>query len=209
MEDINKKIGLKSELLRKAIHLSSIIIPISYYFLEKNFLLLIVGIGTALMVLLDVFRKIYPVVNNFYIKVLGIVLRKNEINAEDHFLTGGTYYALGVFLALVLFQKEIAAPAIMIMIVCDTSAALFGKTMGKHKIGNKTIEGSVAFFLVGLLIIFLTPKITNEISEYIYAVIALLIAAVIEATPIKIDDNISIPLSFGIVYTIFLYLFLL
>lgn len=205
MEDKNHQIGLKNELLRKAIHLSSVVIPISYYFLEKNILLIVVGAGTVFMILLDIFRKYFPSVNDFYVKVMGFVLRKKEINVKEHFLTGGTYYAIGVFLTILLFKREIASPAIMIMIICDTFAALVGKKFGKHNFWNKTLEGSLTFFIIGVAIVMLTPKVTSNYLEYAYAIIALLIATVIEALPFELDDNITIPVSFGIIYTIFLY----
>lgn len=205
MEDKNEQIGLKNELLRKAIHLCSIVIPISYYYLERNILLIVVGAGTLFMILLDISRKILPIVDKFYVKIMGIVLRKKEVNVKEHFLTGGTYYAIGVFLPILLFRKEIAAQAIMIMIICDTFAALIGKKFGKFTVGNKTLEGSITFFLLGVAIVLLTPKITTNYFEYIYALIALFIATIIESLPFEIDDNISVPLSFGIVYSIFLY----
>jgi dolichol kinase len=205
LEDKNNKIGLKNELLRKAIHLSSVIIPISYYYIENNILLIVVGTGTLFMILLDVFRKIFPTVNEYYVKVIGFVLRKKEVNVKEHILTGGTYYAIGIFLPLLLFEREIASTAILIMIICDSFAALIGKKFGKHGLWNKTIEGSITFFIVGLIIVILTPKVTNSHTEYIYAIIALLIATLIEALPFEIDDNITIPVSFGIIYTIFLY----
>jgi dolichol kinase len=205
LEDIKEQIGLKNELLRKAIHMSSIVIPLSYYFLERNLLLIIVGAGTAFMILLDIFRKIIPVVNKFYVNVMGFVLRKKEIDVKEHFFTGGTYYAIGVFLPILLFKREIAAPAIMIMIICDSFAAIIGKKFGKHTFGNKSLEGSLVFFITGIAIVLLTPKITGNLLEYIYALVALFIATIVEALPFKIDDNIAIPLTFGIVYTLFLY----
>lgn len=157
------------------------------------------------MILLDVFRKMFPAVDNFYVKIMGFVLRKKELNVKEHFLTGGTYYAIGVFLPLVLFVREIAASAILIMIVCDTFAALVGKKFGKHYLWNKSVEGSVTFFVLGLLIVVLTPKVTADFVEYVYAAAALAVATVVEALPYEIDDNISVPLSFGIIYSIFLY----
>jgi dolichol kinase len=205
LETKNEQIGLKNELLRKVIHLSSVIIPISYYFLEKNFLLILVGVGTVFMILLDLFRKFIPAVNNFYVKVMGIVLRHYEVDIRKHFFTGGTFYAIGFFLTLLLFNKYIAIPAIMIMIVCDTFAALIGRRFGKHRIWNKTLEGSLAFFVAGLIIIFITPKVTGNYLEYFIAVVALSVVTLIEAMPVKIDDNVSIPVSFGIIYTLLLY----
>lgn len=205
MEDKNHQIGLKNELQRKAIHLCSVIIPVSYYFLERNFLLVVVGAGTAFMILLDVFRKLFPAVDNFYVKIMGFVLRKKELNVKEHYLTGGTYYAIGVFLPLILFVREIAASAILIMIISDTFAALVGKKFGKHNLWNKSVEGSITFFILGMLIVFLTPKVSANYLEYVYAAVALAVATVIEALPFEIDDNISVPLSFGIIYSIFLY----
>jgi dolichol kinase len=207
LEDKNHQIGLKNELLRKAIHLGSVVIPISYYFIEKNIVLIVVGIGTVLMILLDLFRKISPGLNNFYTKILGIVLRRNEFDTNKHFFTGGTFYAIGMFLTLLFFKREIAAPALLIMILCDTVAALIGKKFGKHNLWNKSIEGSSAFFATGLIIVFVTPKITTGFNEYIFAVIALFVTTIIEALPVEIDDNISIPVSFGIIYTLLLYFF--
>lgn len=205
MEDKNHQIGLKNEMLRKAIHLSSVIIPIFYYFLEKNILLIVVSIGTVFMILLDLFRKIIPAVNDFYVKVMGIVLRKYEVDVKKHFLTGGTYYAIGIFLTILLFKREVAASAILIMIICDTFAALVGKKFGKHNFWNKTIEGSLTFFILGVVIVLLTPKVTTNYLEYVYVIIALLITTIIEALPFEFDDNITIPISFGIIYTLFLY----
>lgn len=157
------------------------------------------------MIFLDVFRKLFPGVNDFYVKVLGSVLRKKEFNVKEHFLTGGTYYAIGVFLPILLFEKEIASQAILIMIICDTFAALIGKKFGVHRFWNKSLEGSVSFFLFGIVIVLLTPKVTATRWEYFYATIALSITTVIEALPFEIDDNISIPVSFGIIYSIFIY----
>jgi dolichol kinase len=205
LEDKNKQIGLKNELLRKAIHLSSVVIPISYYYLEKNIVLTIVSIGTVFMILLDIFRKIIPAVNNFYVKMMGKVLRNYEVDVKKHFLTGGTYYAIGIFLTVLLFKREVAATAILIMIICDTFAALIGKKFGKHSLWNKTIEGTVTFFICGIVIILLTPKVTTNYLEYVYALIALSVATFMEALPVEWDDNITIPISFGIIYTIFLY----
>jgi dolichol kinase len=205
LEDKNEQIGLKNELLRKAIHLCSVIIPISYYFIEKNILLIIVGIGMVFMISVDLIRKVSTGFNAFYTKVIGFVLRKHEFDVRKHFFTGGTNYTIGIFLGLLLFKREVAAPAILIMILSDTFAAIVGKKIGKHSLWNKTIEGSITFFMVGIIIVFLTPKVTPNYFEYIYALIALLITTIVEALPFDFDDNITIPLTFGIIYTIFLY----
>ncbi len=98
--------------------------------------------------------------------------------------------------------------AIFIMTICDTMAALVGKHFGKISYGNKTLEGTLTFFLSGAIIIFLTPKITGTAIEYFFAFIALLLASVVEFLPVKIDDNISVPIVFSVVYYVLFKIFL-
>ena len=84
---------------------------------------------------------------------------------------------------------------------------MIGRKFGKHNLWNKSYEGSIAFFIIGLAIVFLTPKITTGINEYIIAISALFFTTVVEALPVEIDDNLSIPITFGIIYTLLFYLF--
>lgn len=205
MEDKNNQIGLRNELYRKAIHLCSVVIPISYYYLDKNLILIVTGIATVLMIGMELLRKVSPGFDRFYLSVLGKALRKNELDVKKHIFTGGTYYIMGIFLAVLLFKREIASPAIMIMILSDTGAALVGKRFGKINFWNKTLEGSITFFVIGLGIVFLTPKITSSHYEYLIAVASLLLTTFWEALPTNIDDNLSIPVVFGIIYTILFY----
>jgi len=94
------------------------------------------------------------------------------------------------------------------MIICDTAAAIIGKSFGKHFIKNKTFEGSAAFLLSGFIVILLTPKITNAISEYYIGFLAILLTTLVELIPLRFDDNIIIPVFFGLVYTGAMKLFL-
>ncbi|MFA6542202.1 MAG: dolichol kinase, partial [Bacteroidota bacterium] len=60
-------------------------------------------------------------------------------------------------------------------------------------------EGSVAFFVFGLVVVLLTPKAMYAFPEYLIGGIAAAVGAVVEATSWRIDDNLSIPLSVGVV----------
>ena len=73
----------------------------------------------------------------------------------------------------------------------DTSAALMGRKYGKTFIGNKTLEGSCAFFISCIIAsMLLTP------TSLIVAMVASFIATLIELKNIyNINDNLTIPIS--------------
>jgi dolichol kinase len=48
-----------------------------------------------------------------------------------------------------------------------------------------------------MLVVLVAPKIDRLPMEYIIGFIAAAIGAVVEALPIKIDDNLTVPLSVG------------
>jgi glycerol-3-phosphate acyltransferase PlsY len=67
-----------------------------------------------------------------------------------------------------------------------------GKGIGRVRILGKTLEGSIAFFFTALLIVWIYPNL-NRFSGGLAA----LGATVIEILPIKVNDNLTIPLVAG------------
>ena len=126
----------------------------------------------------------------FLKKRLRAQLREDE---RKKGLTGATYLFLSMSITIFIFEKNIAVPALLILTLADSFAAIIGKLKGKHKFLCKSIEGSITFFLfvLGILCIFV-PEIGITII-----VIALLIT-IVEALPIPINDNILIPIFAGI-----------
>ena len=202
MEEIKDKISYGNELLRKGIHLTSVVIPILIYILEKELIVYITLTAASLMILFDLLRKVSSGFNKFYLMILHTVLRSRELDVKKHLFTGGTYYVIGIFLTVWIFPKEIAAVAIFIMILCDTAAALVGKKFGMHKIFDKSLEGSLSFLIIGIIIIAVTPRISQFPLEYLIAFIALILTTILELLPLKIDDNLSIPIFFSLVYVL-------
>jgi len=109
---------------------------------------------------------------------------------------------------VIIFSKPVAITSMLIIVFCDSAAAIVGKVYGKQSIGNRTLEGSAAFLITGVVVIFLTPKETIYVGEYYIALCTLLLTTAFELLPNKIDDNLSIPLFFGIVYTLLIKSFL-
>jgi dolichol kinase len=113
---------------------------------------------------------------------------------------------VSALLSVLFFPKVIAINAFAILIISDTTAALIGRRFGRHRFLAKSLEGSLAFFVSGVLVILVAPKIDQLPMEYIIGFIAAAIGTVMEALPLKIDDNILIPLSVGIsLWTLYIW----
>lgn len=191
------EISFLNELKRKAIHLFALIIPISYYFLPQSTALLLYIPVAVVSISIDIFRiKKYPLG-----RVLDWFLRPILRSHERRGFTGSSYILSAMVLSIIFFEKNIAVAVISFTIVGDIAAALVGRVFGKLKITNKkTLEGSSAFLFSCLLIIWAIPDFPFWIG-----VVGALVATVVEALPLPIDDNFTVPLFSGLVMEI-LYL---
>lgn len=208
MESI-KKIDLKNELFRKGIHLFSSVIPITYIFWgSREFFIWFLSVQTILMVAIDYYRFKHPGFQGFFMKIFGNILRSHEVGGKNTIFTGGTYLVFAFLICIIVFPKPVAVMSMLVLVFSDTFAAFSGKIFGKTKIGNKTLEGSIGFFISGMIIVLLTPKFTDTNSEVVIATITLFLTTAFELIPLKIDDNFTIPMFFGITYLILFNLFL-
>ena len=163
-------------------------------------MLWITGAAMFFMVSIDLIRLKDNFIHRLYLKIFEKILREHELYNNKTFFTGGTFLVVSSFFLILLFPKEIATLSIFVSVICDSSASLFGRYFGKIKIGSKSLEGSIAFVISGLILIFFTPKITVFFKEYIIAIVSLIITTLIDLIPLKIDDNLIIPFSFSVFY---------
>ena len=208
MEEVRNKISFASELKRKFIHISSSWISFAYLFLSKEVMIIILGVAFAGSLLFDILRYYSKWFDELYLKFLGDVLRSHELKLKNITFTGATYLMFAALLCVVIFPKEIAIAAILIMTIGDAVAAIVGKSFGKIKIFTKTVEGSVAFFIAGVIIVALTPKMTSDPNEFYIALAAVSFTTVIEILPLKLDDNITVPIAFSLAYLTLMKLFI-
>ncbi len=185
------------ELIRKSIHLTSISIPIIYFFTPRALALEILVPLTMCFLAVDIGRYYFPPVEVRFNRTFGWLLRKHESDREQKRLNGATYVLLAATLAVFAFPKLVAITSFSVLIICDLTAALIGKRFGKHRLFRKSVEGTVAFFLAGILVVVVLPKIEYAAMEYVIAIMAMTGGALVEALPIDIDDNISIPVTVG------------
>ena len=111
------------------------------------------------------------------------------------FATAPIFYALGIIFSLLFFPPNIAYTAIAVLTLGDGFASLFGKRFGKTRYSYnraKNLEGTIAGFIAALLgaLLFVNPT---------RALLGAIVGMTVETIPTPINDNLTIPLSVGIV----------
>lgn len=204
-------ISYNHEIYRKLIHLSSLWMPITIYFLNYNLSLILFSLIFILVFLSEILRLNSKSFNKIFNLFFKNILREHESNDNAKF-AGAFYVCLAVLIALILFPTIIAVSAISVMLICDTASALIGRKFGKNKILSKSLEGLFAFILSGYLTIFLIYYLTNQNNIFLFSgFLSVVFAGLIELISkdiLKTDDNLTIVLSSGIVMWILNYNFL-
>jgi len=139
----------------------------------------------------DIVRHHNRTIRGIYERYLiGTVIREKE----QYRFVGSTYFMVGTCLCIWLFDKAIAIVSLLVLIVSDTLAALVGSAIGRIPLfGVKTVEGSMAFLLSAVLIVFLYPGI-----PLLPGLAGAFLATLVESLPLGVDDNLLIPLVIGL-----------
>lgn len=197
-----------AEIIRKGIHLCSLAIPIIYSFVSRETALYLLAPVTAAFFLTDVARYTIPAVSRWYYRTFGSLLREHEQDHSARRFTGATNILLSAVVCVALFPKIITINAFAILIISDTTSALIGRRFGKRRFLAKSLEGTLAFFLSAVAVVLVAPKVEGSPTEYLIWIAGAAAGAVTEASGVKIDDNISVPLTIGVIlwglYWIFL-----
>ncbi len=187
-----------AEVMRKGIHLFSLLIPVLYYFMSKVTALQILIPLTLLFLLSDVARLFHPATGRLYARFFGFLLRSHERNDRGRRLTGATYVLLSATFCIIVFPKVIMLTAFAILIISDSAAALIGGKWGKHPFMQKSVEGTAAFLVTALIVVAVAPKVAYVPLEYVIGAVGAILGTFVEAMSIKIDDNVSIPISISV-----------
>jgi dolichol kinase len=151
-----------------------------------------------------------PLIQRMFYRISGAAMRPEE----EKKMTGATYMVAAAFICSVVF---IDRPYISFMVLCsfiwgDAAAALTGQSIGRIKIGKKSLEGSAGCFILCMtLFLALFPHVPHLLDNWNNHVsLAMTIAAslcitVMELFPITIvkkyviNDNLTVPVFTGIV----------
>jgi len=185
------------EVRRKVIHLSSIFIPLIFSYVSFTSFIILFCIIFGGWVFLDRQRRSKPQIEALLQRFLGDVFRPEEA----HSYSGATYLGLGVLLTTVFFEHKTAVMALTILAVCDSVASLVGAKYGHIKIGNKSLEGALGFFVSGLVVVCLFVWGFGYKAIFLWEnIFALAMATFAElySERLKINDNLLIPLVFSL-----------
>lgn len=196
----NSEISYSQELIRKGIHLFSLLIPICYYFLSRKTALSILIPLTVIAILIDIFSKKDNKFRYYFRKIFGNMLRSHEV-AGEHTLNGATWVLISACFCVLIFPKILTVTGFSILIISDISAALIGRKFGKRRIfEGKSLEGTTAFIISAFIVIFIIGQLVSApVVYYIFGCISSVVGGIAEASSRKmqIDDNLTIPISIG------------
>ena len=187
-----------NEIFRKLIHICSLAIPLTYFFLikDKNVMAAVLITLTLISILIEYFRlNRKGFVRIFFQKRLKSALRSNELKGN---LTGATWMLIGFTSSVIIFDFEVAVLALLFLSVGDAAAALVGRALPVGKIWGKSIFGTLSGFLV---CVFIGLTINNTLPAQII-IIGAISGMFIELIPLKINDNFSIPIFSGFIMQI-------
>jgi len=94
---------------------------------------------------------------------------------------------LGIFLSYLVFGKESTIVGVLLLAFGDAFAGLVGTLFGKKRVWGKSLEGSFAFFFSSFLVLLPIIGLRD-------ALIIALVGTLVELLPLKLDDNLTLPL---------------
>lgn len=185
---------MEKELWRQLIHASGVFIVFLSYFLPSTLLIILC---VAIVVFVEI---VFRLDHSYNIPFFSTILRQTKREDDER---GFIYFFIGIIITLYFFQFNIAIAnaAILILLFGDSASTLIGKWFGKIKLpfqSHKTLEGSLAFLLVGLMV-----SLTQ--IPIIPAFVGALAGTLTEAYS-PIDDNVPIPLVSAFVMSIIIYI---
>ena len=164
------------------------------WFVPRTAIILVMAALCAVFIVLEAVRLRNSVVNEWFFRWFGALLRQNERTS----FTGALFVLVASLLTFGLFSKEIAILSLAYLAVGDPAAAVVGKLVRGHKIFSKTLEGNLACLAACLAAGFSLKCLGLEVSP-VMIVAGSLAAAVIQALPLPVNDNLSIPLFSAVV----------
>jgi glycerol-3-phosphate acyltransferase PlsY len=164
-----------------------------FYFVDAQLGLLVIGIVSLIFIGLDIFRFLHKQTNVLLTEKTKAIFRKGE---EKKF-SSMTIFLISTFITLLFFEIEIAVTALIFLVFGDMFGKIFGLAYGRHKIFEKTLEGTFAY--IGSVILFGFILYTSLDIALIILIAGGIAAPIIELLPIGINDNFTVPILSGAV----------
>jgi glycerol-3-phosphate acyltransferase PlsY len=166
-----------------------------FEFMDHQLGLSVIGIVSLSFIALDIFRFLHKRTNILLTEKTTAIFRKGE---EKKFSTM-TIFLISTIIIMLLFEIEVAITSLIFLVFGDMYGKIFGLAYGRHKIFEKTLEGTLAFY--GSVIIFGYILYTTVNVPLLILISGGIAAPLIELLPIGINDNFTVPIISGAVMT--------
>ncbi len=175
--------GNRLELSRKLFHLSGLLLLLVPKFFGSKAKMVFLGLA-FLVSIIEYLRLKSSVVAHVLEKIFAGLMRPEEHQR----LSGSFFFFWGVALSFLFFGSRCATLGLLVLAIADPLASLVGMALGRHRLFRKSLEGTVAFFLVSLSIFFLADLPLKAALP-----LALFSALLENLSPI--NDNFLLPLA--------------
>ncbi len=169
------------------------LLPLLSLFVPFHVFLPLTWVAVSVLIVMEAARFASPKANRWFIWLFRHFLRPAE---KETAVAASTWVALSTAIAFTVFDYSIAFLAVCFLAFGDPAAGLVGQKWGRTRIWRKTIEGSAAF-LVAALSIGVLAAYTVVQANLMAVVAGGFVAAIVEMAPLRVNDNMSIPLVSG------------
>ena len=205
----------REEIFRKLLHLFALAMPAGIYYVPQwgaawYVPTIILAVVLAGSIIVEKLRRINPAIQEIFYTIVGSMLRKEEKQRT----TGSTWVIGAGFICSIIFRNDtwIAFIVLMLFVLGDAVAALVGMSVGRIKIGKKSLEGSAACFCLCMLFFYvvfpfipgLIPLPGGRLPIAVTLATSLAIT-IFELVPLRItpkliiNDNLAVPVIAGLV----------
>jgi dolichol kinase len=159
----------KEEITRKLLHLFALLMPAGIFYLPGLGVPDAVPIGILAFlffgsVAVELIRFRVRAVQKAFYFMFGHMLRREETAK----ITGSTYVIGAALICSLIFinHKHISLMVLTLFILGDAIAAIVGLSVGRIKIGKKSLEGSAACFILCMILFYaLFPYLPGKGAE--------------------------------------------
>ena len=191
---------------RKVYHvLAASLFPLAYLYPPfhlslpetKKWLLIVSGSCFVISFAFDFLRLHNHEFNSQFMKFFSAFIRRTETNRYN----GSTFLCLAFFLVILFSSRNIAIAAMLFLSLGDAAAELGGKNFGRLKIFSRSMEGTLAFFIVAF------PVAYALFADVRIAVLGAMAGAIVELFSFDLDDNLTVPIGSALALSLALVLF--
>lgn len=196
MSSISRETNSKAEVPRKVLHILVALAPLMAIEVGRQTTAAVIVPLAVAAVLADLVRSRSASFEARIQSLFGFMMRPSESISGSVVINGATWVLVSFAVLVLVFPFRLGAQALFIFMLADAVAALVGRRIGKHPWpqSHRTIEGTVAFIVVGIAAGVLFPGVGLR-----PVIAAVLVGAAAEIPRRPLNDNVRVPVVIAVV----------